>query len=126
MRKVPSCMQYMFFAPATVGLLFLLKTFCPASAGTMCFSDQFSSIIFLPLNAVYQLFGDSSIIYHQEFLFILIYWASVGFLIGLIIDIWPRRDPRIAPSQYLPESHLPPSQTSVPVPPLQSQASRTS
>ncbi len=90
MRRVPSSVQGMLFAPAAVTLFFLLKTFCPESAGNMCFSDQFSLPIFLPLAAIYRLFGGNGVIFGQDFLFVLLYWAAVGFLLGLIFDLWSK------------------------------------
>jgi len=91
----------------------------------MCFADQFSTPIFLPLIAVYKIFDGVDITRGQEFLFILLYWAVLGFLIGLILDLWPKRDPYTVQSQYSPSPHLPPSQTSAPVSQPPSQASPT-
>ena len=106
--RFASALKGLFFAPAIVCLFFVLKAFCPESAGDSCFADQFAVPIFLPLVAVYKIFGNSSIIGGQEFLFIMLYWAITGFLVGLILDLCTRQSP------YSPEQHLPPSQTSVP------------
>lgn len=108
-------MQGLFFGPVVIGLFFVLKSFCPDSADGVCFADQFAVPIFLPLVAIYKIFGNSDIIFNQEFLFIVVYWALVGFFIGLILDLYKR------PQEYLPEQHLPPSQTSGPesLPPSQ-------
>lgn len=85
--RLPSSVQGLFFAPVIVCLFFVLKAFCPGSAGESCFADQFAVPIFLPLVAVYKIFGDSSIIAGQEFLFVMVYWAFIGFLVGLVVDL---------------------------------------
>jgi hypothetical protein len=90
MRNLPKAIKGFFFAPALILLFFLLKSFCPESAGNSCFSDQFSVPIFYPLIAIYRYFGSSEIIGGHDFLFILGYWAILGFLIGLILDLWRR------------------------------------
>jgi len=115
MRKIPLWIQGLFFAPILICLFFVLKATCPESAGSSCFADQFAVPIFLPLVAIFKIFGSTDFLMGQEFLFILIYWALIGALIGLILDLCIRR------SRYLPEPHLPPSQTSVPesLPPSQ-------
>lgn len=92
MRRTSSAIKGLFFAPALVCLFFLLKAFCPASAGSSCFADQFAVPIFLPLVAVYKIFGDSSVLLGQEFLFIILYWAFIGYLIGLIVDLLTHRE----------------------------------
>jgi hypothetical protein len=87
MRRIPSSVQGLLFGPILISLFFVLKAFCPGSAGDACFADQFAVPIFLPLIAVYKIFGSSSVIGGQEFLFIMVYWAIVGFVVGLIIDL---------------------------------------
>src|SRR5687767_14461702 len=101
MRNIPSSVQGLLFGPILISLFFVLKAFCPDSAGEMCFADQFALPIFLPLGAIYKIFGDSDIIFGQELLFIFVYWALIGFLIGLILDLCKR------PPQYSPEQHPP-------------------
>ncbi len=98
---MPAAIKGLFFGPALVCLLFILKTFCPGSAGDACFSDQFSVVIFMPLIAVYDIFGGTDVIKGQEFLLIIAYWAVIGFLIGLILDLYTRQ------SQYSPEQYPP-------------------
>src|SRR3990167_6991695 len=86
--RLPYAIQGMLFGPALVGLFILLKAFCPASFAQSCLSDYFAAPIFLPLIFVYKLFGDSAAILHQDFLFIMMYWAFVGFFLGLIFDLY--------------------------------------
>lgn len=89
--RIPSSIQGMLFAPVLICLFFVLKAFCPESAGESCFADQFAVPIFLPLVAIYKIFGNSSVIGGHEFILVLIYWAVLGFLIGLVIDLlWHR------------------------------------
>lgn len=100
--RIPYSIQGMLFAPALVGLIFLLKAFCPASAGNACFADVFATPVFLPLIAVYKIFGGiPAASGGQELIFILLYWALTGFVLGLILDLCIRR------SQYSPEQHPP-------------------
>lgn len=99
--RLSSATKGILFAPTLICLFFILKAFCPESAGDACFADQFAVPIFLPLIAVYRLFGSSDIILGQEFLFVLIYWSFVGFLVGFILDLYTHQ------SQYLPEQHPP-------------------
>jgi hypothetical protein len=91
MRRVPLSIQGLFFAPVLICLFFVLKAFCPDSAGSGCFADQFAVPIFLPLVAVYKIFGSSDVIGGHEFIFISAYWAIIGFLIGLMFDLWMRK-----------------------------------
>lgn len=86
--RLSSKFQGALFAPALICLLFVLKAFCPDSAGESCFADQFAVPIFLPLVAMYRLFGDSSIVGGQELLLVFGYWAFVGFLVGLVVDLF--------------------------------------
>ncbi len=120
MRNVPYSLQAVIFVPLFAGLVFVLKAFCPDSAGDSCFADYFATPIFLPLIAIYKILGGAPASVGQELLFILLYWGAVGFLLGFILDLYTR------PSQYSPEPRLPPSQTSGPVSPPQSQGPLTS
>ncbi len=99
--RIPYALQGMVFAPVLIGLIFVLKAFCPDSAGEMCFADQFAVPIFLPLIALYKIFGSSLVIAGSEFLFILVYWSLVGALLGFILDRYKH------PSPYSPEPHRP-------------------
>jgi hypothetical protein len=99
--KIPYSIQGLLFAPVLVGLIFLLKSFCPASAGNMCFADWFATPVFLPLIAVYKIFGHAPAASGGEVLFIFLYWALVGFVVGLIPDLYTR------PRPYSPEQRPP-------------------
>jgi hypothetical protein len=99
MNRFPSAVRGFLFAPALICLFFLIKGFCPTSAAGSCFTDQFAVPIFLPLIAIYKVFGTSGVIGGHDFLFTLIYWSLTGFFIGLILDLYSRR------SQYSPEQH---------------------
>lgn len=112
--KISSAVRGAIFAPILICIFFLLKATCPDDLGSNCLADKFAVPIFLPLVAVYRLFGSTDMLMGMEFPFILVYWALVGALVGFILDLCINR------SRYLPESHLPPSQTSVPVSPPQS------
>ena len=85
--RIPHSIQGMLFAPALIALLFLLKAFCPASAGNACFADYFATPVFLPLVALYKIFGYAPQASYQELAFIFLYWALVGFLLGLVADL---------------------------------------
>jgi hypothetical protein len=91
----------MLFAPVLVALLFVLKAFCPESAGDACFADWFATPIFLPLIAVYKIFNHVPTASGQEAVFIFLYWALVGFVLGLIPDLYRR------PRPYSPEQRPP-------------------
>lgn len=91
----------MLFAPTLVALLFALKAVCPASAGEACFADWFATPIFLPLIAVYKIFDHVPTASGQEIVFIFLYWALVGFVLGLILDLYTR------PRPYSPEQRPP-------------------
>ncbi len=99
-NRYPSATRGFLFAPALICLFFLIKGFCPASAAGSCFTDQFAVPIFLPLIAIYKVFGTSGVIGGQDFLFTVFYWSLIGFGIGLILDLYNR------PSQYSPEPRL--------------------
>lgn len=97
----------MLFAPALVGLMFLLKAFCSATAGSSCFADYFATPIFLPLVALYRAFGKVPALNAQEVLFIFLYWAFMGFLLGLVADLLkPKKESAGALSN--PSSPVPP------------------
>lgn len=101
--RLPYSIQGMMFAPALVGLVFILKAFCPASAGAACFADYFATPIFLPLVALYRIFGKVPDLNVQEVLFVFLYWAFIGFLVGLFIDLMkPKKEDASAPSPLLP------------------------
>jgi hypothetical protein len=99
--KWPYAIQGLLFAPAFIGLVFLLKAFCPGSAGDSCFADFFAVPVFLPLITMYKIFGQVPGANGQEFLFLILYWSLVGFLVGFILDLYIRR------SQYSPEQRPP-------------------
>ncbi len=92
--RIPYAIWGMFLAPILVGLVFLLKDFCPADGG-MCLADYFAKPIFLPLIAIYHLFGRVPNMNGLEVVLIFLYWALVGFFFGLILDLCKR------PPQYL-------------------------
>ena len=77
----------MFFAPALIGLMFLLKATCPAPTGAGCFADPFLQPVFLPVIFLYKLYGQTAYIIAHEALLILLYWGVIGLLIGAIFDI---------------------------------------
>ena len=107
MSRVPYAIQGVLFVPLFVALIFVLKMFCPASAGDMCFSDYFAVPVFLPLVMIYTLFDFQGEALGQELIFVLLYWGLIGFLVGFVIDILTKRDQYIPPSQYLPEQRPP-------------------
>lgn len=91
--RIPYAVQGMICAPAIVGLIFILKAFCPANAGGACFADAFATPVFLPLVAMYRIFGHVPDPNGQEVLFVFLYWAAIGFLIGLACDMWlPKKE----------------------------------
>ncbi len=119
--RLPSSVQGMIFAPVLVCLFFILKAFCPESAGDSCFADQFAVPIFLPLVAIYKIFGNSSVIGGQEFLLILAYWAFVGFLVGLLVELFfSHRKSQPAPQPI--EQYAAPTVAPVIVPPKETVA----
>lgn len=87
MLRFPLAIKGLVFAPALICLFFLFKAFCPSEGGESCLADQFAVPIFLPLIAIHKIFGDSSVLLGQEFIFIMFYWALAGFLVGLFLDI---------------------------------------
>jgi hypothetical protein len=96
--RIPYFIQGALFAPAFVGLVIILKIFCPASAGATCFADHLAVPIFLPLILVYTNFGGNLLVIH-EFWFVLVYWAVTGFLIGLILDLRVRKGSQMTNTQ---------------------------
>jgi len=85
--KIPYFVQGAFFAPALVGIIFILKITCPAGAGQGCFADPFLTPIFLPLTAVYKVFGSAPFVVAHEPAFIILYWIILGIFVGLLFDI---------------------------------------
>jgi hypothetical protein len=96
--RIPYSLQGMFFAPVLIVLIFTLKAFCPGSAGDACFVDWFATPVFLPLVAIYKIFGQIPVANGQEFLFILLYWTLVGLLVGLLIDLIRHKPAPVAPN----------------------------
>lgn len=94
LMRVPYAIQGMLFAPALVALAFGLKVICPVSPGSGCLSDYLSTPIFMPALFVENLVGEGIGSYVLEMIVVLLYWALVGFLIGLILDL------RKTPSRY--------------------------
>ena len=99
--RVPYFIQGALFGPALIGLTLVLKLACPVPTGSGCFADALAVPIFLPLIFIYTIVGEGLVMYH-ELWFVLLYWGLVGFLIGLIFDLYIRRSP------YLPEQRRPP------------------
>jgi hypothetical protein len=85
--KVPYYIQGALFAPALVGVLFILKITCPAGAGQGCFSDPFLTPVFMPLTFIYKVFGNSPFVVSHEPMFILLYWILIGLFVGMLFDI---------------------------------------
>ena len=85
--KIPYYIQGAFFAPSLVGIIFILKITCPAGAGQGCFADSFLTPVFLPLVAIYKVFGAVPFIVAHEPIFILLYWIILGIFVGLLFDI---------------------------------------
>ncbi len=87
LMRVPYAIKGMLFAPALVALAFFLKVICPESPGSGCLSDYLSTPIFLPAIFVESAVGKSIGSYGLEMLVVLLYWALVGLLVGLIFDL---------------------------------------
>lgn len=86
--KIPYSIQGLFFAPALIGLVFLLKISCPAGTGEGCFADNFLLPVFMPIKFLYKIFSPyAPTLATHEPLFLLGYWGVVGLLIGLIVDL---------------------------------------
>jgi hypothetical protein len=85
--KFPYWLQGLIFAPALVGLLFILKATCPAPTGVGCIADPFIKPAFLPVIFLYKIYGQTTYILTHEAILIIAYWAIVGLLIGLLAEI---------------------------------------
>ena len=90
--RVPYWIQGAFFAPALIGVIFILKITCPAGAGQGCFADPFLTPIFMPLTVIYRIFGVAPFLVAHEPIFILFYWILVGIFVGLLFDILGKRN----------------------------------
>lgn len=112
MRRIPFAIYGLFILPALVGLIFISKSFCGDS---VCLADSFAVPIFLPLVALYKIFGDADLIGGHEFFFVAVYWAIIGFLLGLVLDIYLRKE---AHEKLLSSSTLPDSFSTVTPPPI--------
>ena len=90
MKRIPYSLQGLIFAPALIGVIFILKVTCPASTGEWCFADNFVRPTFMPLKFLYQVFGTNHapLLANHEPLFILGYWSIVGFFAGLVIELY--------------------------------------
>ncbi len=99
MRKIPYAIKGAILLPILVSILFVFKALCPGGGG--CFPDIFAVPIFLPLIAIYRIFGGTPSSSGMELVFIILYWALIGFILGVILDLYTR------PSQYSPEQRPP-------------------
>ena len=90
--KVPYAVQGAFFAPALIGLIFILKATCPAGAGQGCFADPFLAPVFMPLTTIYKIFGSPSFIIVYEPVLIIFYWMIIGIFVGLLFDILRKQE----------------------------------
>src|SRR5689334_21315830 len=97
--RLPYAVQGAIYAPILVVIVFVLKGFC--SGEGFCIADPLAIPIFLPLIAIYRIFGENTGVFGQEFLFVILYWGVLGFLAGFILDQYTRR------SQYSLEQHPP-------------------
>ena len=87
--KVPYAVQGFIFAPALISMIFILKVTCPAAAGQGCFADNFLEPVFMPLKFLYKVFQNhESVLALHEPLFIVGYWALVGLVAGLCVDLF--------------------------------------
>lgn len=96
--RIPYSIQGTLFGPTLIALALLLKLVCPAPTGTGCFADQLAVPIFLPLIFVYKIVGEGWVMYH-ELWFVLLYWAFVGLLVGLIFDLWAKNENQMTNAQ---------------------------
>ncbi|MDQ3089984.1 MAG: hypothetical protein M3Q24_02430 [bacterium] len=81
-------LEGLVIAPIFAAVIFLLKLTCPADTGEGCFVDPFYGILFLPLPFIYKIFSSNLVLVgRHEILFILGYWAIVGFLLGLLVHV---------------------------------------
>jgi len=87
MRRYHS-LEGLILAPVFAATVFLLKLSCPVKTGEGCFADIFFKLVFLPLPFLYKLFANHPVwLARHEALMLLVYWAIVGFFIGLAADI---------------------------------------
>lgn len=107
--RIPYAVKGVVLLPAIVGLMSMLKAFCSNLDDSTCFADYFAVPIFLPLVAIYNIFGEEVVGVGNELLFVFSYWGAIGVLIGFILDLYTHRSP------YSPEQHPLPSQTLAPV-----------
>lgn len=90
--KIPHWLEGSIIAVVFALLIFTLKLSCPARTGEGCFADAFTSILFLPLPFIYKIFSNHLVLVGKyEIIFLLSYWAIVGLLIGLFIDIHKKK-----------------------------------
>jgi len=87
LKSIPFSIQGLIFFPCLVILVLFLKLFCPEAAGDMCFADYFAAPVFMPIVFLYKFFGGYSSALGQELILILLYWAFVGFVLGLSLDL---------------------------------------
>ena len=89
---IPYSIRGALFAPALIALTLVLKVFCPASIdiGSVWFANHLAVPIFLPLILLYATVGKGLVLIH-ELWFVVLYWSFIGFLIGLILDLYMRR-----------------------------------
>jgi hypothetical protein len=86
--KIPHSVEGLVLAPVFASTVFLLKLSCPVKTGEGCFADIFFKIVFLPLPFLYKIFSSNPVwIARHEALVLLTYWAVIGFLIGLLVDV---------------------------------------
>ncbi len=86
--KLPQSVEGLILAPGFASLILFLKLSCPASNGEGCFADFFIRMVFLPLPFIYKIFSSHpDIVGRHEVSYLLLYWALVGLVIGLIFDI---------------------------------------
>ena len=82
-------LQGLIMGPGIVALIVALKAFCGTEGA--CFADRFAAPIFLPLTSLYKMSGGSPVIYEYDLLLTFGYWALLGFLLGLILDLYTRQ-----------------------------------
>jgi hypothetical protein len=100
MNRIPYFLQGALFAPALIGVVFVLKVTCPAMAGEGCFADNFLLPTFMPLEFLYNIFSSyAPLLSRHEPLFILGYWSIVGFVAGLSIDLY--KEMKKTPDSFL-------------------------
>ncbi len=91
--RLPYALKGMLFAPILVALSFFIKVICPASPGSGCLSDYFATPVFLPAIFVESVVGKGIGSYALEMVVVLLYWALVGLLVGLILDLYKKQSP---------------------------------